>query len=268
MHNPTVDVLLDRRSIRAFQQEPIDPQILTTIEAAAQHAASSQYLNDWSAIRILDHTLKQQIAEVGHQPYIADAAALYVFVLDEYRNAVIARNSGVAVDSDEFTLNNSYRFSQAQNDAVLALHAMETAAESLGLGCVILGSILNDVPRLIELMKLPEYTYPVLGLAIGKPAQQPNLKPRLPRSVQFFDNAYNSDPELMLQRMSEFNEEVPNTTTCVMPRTRCRRMMRRSRRKPSIKVCWSVDSVMRAHRGSTSNASRASAVPWFESVFA
>lgn len=31
MHNPTVDVLLDRRSIRAFQQEPIDPQILTTI---------------------------------------------------------------------------------------------------------------------------------------------------------------------------------------------------------------------------------------------
>lgn len=104
MHNPTVDVLLDRRSIRAFQQEPIDPQILTTIEAAAQHAASSQYLNDWSAIRILDHTLKQQIAEVGHQPYIADAAALYVFVLDEYRNAVIARNSGVVVDSDEFTL--------------------------------------------------------------------------------------------------------------------------------------------------------------------
>ena len=62
MHNPTVDVLLDRRSIRAFQQESIDPQILTTIEAAAQHAASSQYLNDWSAIRILDHTLKQQKA--------------------------------------------------------------------------------------------------------------------------------------------------------------------------------------------------------------
>ena len=132
---------------------------------------------------------------------------------------------------------------------------------------MILGSILNDVPRLIELMKLPEYTYPVLGLAIGKPAQQPNLKPRLPRSVQFFDNAYNSDPELMLQRMSEF-KRCTSTTTCVMPRTRCRRMMRRSRRKPSIKVCWSVGSAMRARRGSTSNASRASAVPWFESAFA
>ena len=40
----------------------------------------------------------------------------------------------------------SYRYTQAQNDAVLALHAMETAAYSLGLGCVILGSLLNDVP--------------------------------------------------------------------------------------------------------------------------
>ena len=268
MHNPTVDVLLDRRSIRAFQQEPIDPQTLTTIEAAAQHAASSQYLNDWSAIRILDHTLKQQIAEVGHQPYIADAAALYVFVLDEYRNAVIARNSGVAVDSDDFTLNNSYRFSQAQNDAVLALHAMETAAESLGLGCVILGSILNDVPRLIELMKLPEYTYPVLGLAIGKPAQQPNLKPRLPRSVQFFDNAYNSDPELMLQRMSEFNEEVHQYYDL---RDAAHPVPTYDAQIAQKAVDQGVLERGLGHardRGSTSNASRASAVPWFESAFA
>lgn len=72
------------------------------------------------------------------------------------------------VASDAFTLNGSYRFTQAQNDAVLALHAMETAAYSLGLGCVILGSLLNDVPALIDLLNLPEYTYPVLGIAIGQ----------------------------------------------------------------------------------------------------
>ena len=43
---------------------------------------------------------------------------------------------------------------------------METAAYSLGLGCVILGSLLNDVPALIDLLNLPEYTYPVLGITI------------------------------------------------------------------------------------------------------
>lgn len=92
-----------------------------------------------------------------------------MFVLDEHRNAAIAASKGVETASDEFTLNGSYRYTQAQNDAVLALHAMETAAYSLGLGCVILGSLLNDVPALIDLLNLPEYTYPVLGLAIGKP---------------------------------------------------------------------------------------------------
>lgn len=55
---------------------------------------------------------------------------------------------------------------------------METAAYSLGLGCVILGSLLNNIPGLIDVLNLPEYTYPVLGLAIGKPDQNPTVKPR------------------------------------------------------------------------------------------
>lgn len=100
------------------------------------------------------------------------------------------------------------RFTQAQNDAVLALHAMETAAYSLGLGCVILGSLLNDVDALIGMMNLPEYTYPVLGLAIGKPDQQPALKPRMPRSMQFFENTYPSDDEATLAALPQFDAEV------------------------------------------------------------
>ena len=105
-------------------------------------------------------------------------------------------------------MNGSYRYTQAQNDAVLVLHAMETAAYSLGLGCVILGSLLNDVPALIDLLNLPEYTYPVLGLAIGKPDQDPALKPRMPRSMQFFENEYPSNNETLLAGLQDFDEEV------------------------------------------------------------
>lgn len=171
LHNATVDTLLERRSIRKFKPKPLSDDIVETLETVAQHAASSQFLNDWSAIRITDPAAKKRLAEIGGQPYIATAPLLYVFVLDEHRNAAIAASKGVETASDEFTLNGSYRYTQAQNDAVLALHAMETAAYSLGLGCVILGSLLNDVPALIDLLNLPEYTYPVLGLAIGKPDQ-------------------------------------------------------------------------------------------------
>lgn len=191
--NSTIETLLNRRSIRKFKDEAIDADTVATLETVAQHAASSQFLNDWSAIRVIDPALKAKMAEFGHQPYIATAPLLYVFIIDEHRNARIAERKGINPDSDEFRLKYSYRFTQAQNDAVLALHAMETAAYSLGLGCVILGSILNDIPGVIDALHLPKYTYPVLGLAIGKPDQEPALKPRMPRAMQFFDNAYPAD---------------------------------------------------------------------------
>lgn len=209
--NSTIETLLNRRSIRAFAPEPVSDDIRATLERAAQHAASSQYLNDWSAIRILDPTLKQRVAQIGGQAYIATAPLLYLFVADEHRNAMIAAAKGVPTDPEEYGLNGSYRFTQAHNDAVLALHAMETAAESLGLGCVILGSVLNDVPGLIEALHLPLYTYPVLGLAIGKPAQEPALKPRMPRTVQFFDNAYPGDEQTesaMAAELASFDAAV------------------------------------------------------------
>ncbi|OZG61837.1 nitroreductase family protein [Bifidobacterium lemurum] len=193
--NPVVSTLLNRRSIRKFKNEAVDADTVATLETVAQHAASSQFLNDWSAIRVTDPEVKAKLAEIGHQDYIATAPLLYVFVLDEHRNSRIAAGKGVDVTADEYTLTSSYRYSQAQNDAVLALHAMETAAYGLGLGCVILGSLLNDVPALIELLELPERTYPVLGLAIGKPDQDPEVKPRMPRSMQFFENAYPADDE-------------------------------------------------------------------------
>ena len=178
------------------------------MEEAAQRAACSQFLNDWSAIKITSKDLKQKLSQLGNQTYIATAPLLYVFIIDQHRNAAIARKNGIDTESTDFTLKTGCRFSQSQNDAVLALHAMETAAESLGLGCVILGSILNNIPDLIELLKLPKYTYPVLGLAIGKPDQGPELKPRMDSSMQFFENEYPSSDEVLIEKLADFDERV------------------------------------------------------------
>ena len=75
--------------------KPLSDDIVETLETVAQHAASSQFLNDWSAIRITDPAAKKRLAEIGGQPYIATAPLLYVFVLDEHRNAAIAASKGV-----------------------------------------------------------------------------------------------------------------------------------------------------------------------------
>ncbi|WP_297643412.1 nitroreductase family protein [uncultured Gardnerella sp.] len=207
-YNSTINTLLNRRSIRAFKNEPISEEIVNTLELVAQRAACSQFLNDWSAIKITNPEIKQKLSEIGNQAYIATTPLLYVFVIDQHRNAVIARKNGIDTESSEFTLKTGYRFCQSQNDAILALHAMETAAESLGLGCVILGSILNNISELIELLKLPKYTYPVLGLAIGKPDQAPDLKPRMDPSMQFFENEYPSDNNNLIEKLVDFDARV------------------------------------------------------------
>lgn len=203
-----LSVLLERRSIRAFKPTPIKPEVVSQLELAAQRAPSSEFLNDWSAIRVEDPQKKAELARIGNQPYIAQAPLLYVFVLDQYRNARIAETRGVATDTDDYTLRASYRFVQAQNDAVLALHAMETAADALGLGSVVLGSILNDVPALISLLELPKYTFPVLGIALGYPDQEPALKPRMQRSMQFFTDSYDAAAAADTEELAEFDKQV------------------------------------------------------------
>ena len=102
--NKTIQTLLNRRSIRAFKNEPISENIVKTLEAAAQRAACSQFLNDWSAIKITSKNLKQKLSELGNQTYIATAPLLYVFVIDQHRNAAIARKNGIDADGNDFTL--------------------------------------------------------------------------------------------------------------------------------------------------------------------
>lgn len=58
-----------------------------------------------------------------------------------------------------------------------------TAAESLGLGGVYIGGIRNNIESVTELLKLPKHVLPLFGLCLGWPADNPDLKPRLPAEL-------------------------------------------------------------------------------------
>lgn len=103
-HNETIDTLLNRRSIRAFCNEAIDEDTVATLETVAQRAACSQFLNDWSAIKITNSSIKQKLSEIGNQTYIATAPLLYVFIIDQHRNAAIAQKNGIDTGSDNLCL--------------------------------------------------------------------------------------------------------------------------------------------------------------------
>ena len=50
--------------------------------------------------------------------------------------------------------------------------------------------------------------YPVLGLAIGKPDQSPELKPRMDSSMQFFENEYPNNDDALIEKLADFDSRV------------------------------------------------------------
>ncbi|WP_287771560.1 NADPH-dependent oxidoreductase [Megasphaera sp.] len=183
--NP-IDVLLNHRTIREFKSDPMPPQQLSLLLDIAKRTATSMGMQSFSIIHIVNPELKGAIADVCNQEYVARVPELFIFIVDAYRNSRIARERGVeSVDERD-----SDRFFQGWTDAAIAAQNMVAAAELSGLGTVYFGSILNNAPKMIELLKLPELTFPVVGVGIGIPNQEPQLKPRMPREANVFEDSY------------------------------------------------------------------------------
>ncbi|WP_315501284.1 NADPH-dependent oxidoreductase [Actinomyces radicidentis] len=180
MSGPTIDVQLAHRTIRAYTDEPVGEDVITTLLDVARQSATSSFRQQVTVIRVLDPAIREEIHAVSGQPYVGGSRGeLLVFVVDLHRNAVLRERAGVDVEPVERT----NLFLQAVEDTVIAAQNLVVAAESLGLGTTYLGSIATDPRRVIAALGLPRHTYPLLGLLVGHPDQEPQFKPRLPREI-------------------------------------------------------------------------------------
>lgn len=189
IHNDTIDYQISHRTIRAFKDQTLTQEQLTTLYEAARHTSTSLFMQQFSIIHVTDPQIRQQIREISKQKYVGANGDLFVFIVDLYRNQQIRKQSG----NDDGRLHTTDIFMQALEDTVLAVQNFLTAAESMGLGGVILGSIKNDPAKLVELLNLPKLTLPMLGIQVGVPDQEPQLKPRLPLQFTTFENQYPHD---------------------------------------------------------------------------
>src|SRR5699024_5801221 len=80
------------------------------------------------------------------------------------------------------------------------------AAESMGLGGVYIGGVRLNIEKLSELLELPKYVIPLVGLCIGYPAEEKaQLKPRLPKEVVMHHNKYE---EFSLEDIEDYDQEM------------------------------------------------------------
>ncbi|MCD2256165.1 NADPH-dependent oxidoreductase [Agrilactobacillus fermenti] len=201
--NETIQRQLAHKTIRAFKPQPLDPTLVTQLVDVARHTASSQFLQAYSILSIVDPAKKAAIAKISGQPYVADNGHLFIFIVDQNRNRQIGHEKG----QDKNLLGSTNKLLAGLADATLAVQNTVNAAESLGLGTVILGSILNDAQQMIDLLDLPTLTFPVLGLAIGYPDQTPQLKPRLPEKFIHFTDTYQL-PDPLVPELADYDAQV------------------------------------------------------------
>ena len=173
-----------------FRSKKINEAILNEIIIAAQSMPSSINGQQLSIVVIQDKKTKTLIAEhAGGQPWIAKAPVFLLFITDFFKTNLAAIKNGVTQkihESIESTLVGAV-------DVGLSMGAAIIAAESLGLGIVPIGGIRRDPQAMIDLLKLPEMTFPVAGLSIGYPNSPSDKKPRLPLNTFRHDESYHKE---------------------------------------------------------------------------
>jgi nitroreductase len=197
-------LLRSHRSIRKFVDEPLDDQVVADIVTSGLCAATSSNLQATTVIRVRNEATRQRIAEVaGGQHHITTAGAFLVWCADLNRTGRACEMGGGSMTSGM-----TEQFIIATVDVALAAQNAVVAAEAQGLGICYIGAVRNDPQVVSDLLELPDHVYPVFGLCIGHPLQDPEVKPRLPIEVVLKDDTYDAEGEA--EQIKAYDEVMRN----------------------------------------------------------
>ncbi len=202
IHNATIDQQVNHRSIRKFKNQQLTEEQLTTLYTVFQHTATSLFMQNATLLHITDETKRAKIRELCGQKYVGAQGDLFIFVVDLYRNQQIRQQLG----KDDGRLHTTDIFFQGLDDTLLTWQNVANAVESMGLGYVPLGTIDDHPLAMLDVLDLPKLTFPALGMQVGVPDQEPQLKPRLPLEFTTFENYYPRD--FTVDKLKDYDQVV------------------------------------------------------------
>jgi nitroreductase len=154
-------VVANRRSVRAFRSDPIEPERLNRVLEAARLAPSAKNIQPWKFVVVRDAPTITELAVACHnQQFIAQAPVVVCGCADE---AVCYGGMG------------GYWNSWAV-DLAIALEHIMLAATAEGLGTCWIGSFQEAEVR--RILGIPEAIRPVALTPLGYAARSYNSRPR------------------------------------------------------------------------------------------
>jgi len=172
--NPTLDLLMNRASVRAYTDRVPDDETVSTIVRAGQQAPFA-------------HQCCSVILQ-REGPFTWGAPLRLLVCADAHRIGLVAARRGWERRTNDLQL-----LLFAVQDAAYLAQNMVIAAESLGLGSCYIGSPVVTAAALRERCALPPKVLPLVGLVLGYPAERPAPRPRYPLAFTLFEERY---PEL------------------------------------------------------------------------
>ncbi len=170
--NPTLNLMRNRKSIRKYTDQIPDESVLKALVDAAVCAPF--------AAQTYSILLRR---EASKNPF--GAPLFFVFCVDAFKLEKIMEKRGWKMGQNDL----SFLILGIQ-DAAYAAENMVIAAESLGMGSCYHGWVPFVADKIKESFELPDRVFPLVGLTIGYPAENPPVRPRYPISYTLHENAY------------------------------------------------------------------------------
>lgn len=189
LNNPVIEALLNRKSIRKYTDQVPSDEVVETVVRAGQQAPFAYQMGSLLLSR-----------DRAHNPF--KAPLFFIICVDSHRHeAIMARRGWQMVQNDLSLLLFGIQ------DAALMAENIVIIAESLGLGSCFLGGIPYHAAEIAEQYKLPRRVFPLVGLTMGYPAEDPPPRPRYPLDFTLFEGEYPEFSDEQVERaMAEMDE--------------------------------------------------------------
>ena len=202
-----MELLNKHVTVRKFKEQAIGDSLLQSIIYSGTRASTTGNMQLYSVVVTQDNEMKEKLLPLHfNQPVAKDAPVLLTFIADFNRFSKWCQLSNAKPGYDNFL-----SFTTASIDALLAAQNVCIAAENYGLGICYLGTTTYNAKELIDILKLPKLTFPITTVALGYPAETPELTDRIPLEGIIHNEIYSDYTNNRIKELYDFKENLASS---------------------------------------------------------